>query len=240
MNRSEWMRQSLSALALLACLSACMHQPPSATPPPATPPQAMPPAAPSPAAAPAAEAPAPPSAPPAPAAQAATPAPAAPPSQASRPAVSAPSATPPAPPAKNKPVPPPATAAPGKAPAGAGSTAGSSAATASKPAPAATVAAAPSLDLTSLEQRLRETRAIGVFTKLSLKNQVDDLLTQFRAYHQGQPKPTLAELRAHYELLLLKVVSLLQDGDAPLASAVSSSREAIWVVLTDPKKFAQI
>ena len=131
-------------------------------------------------------------------------------------------------------MPPPAAAAAGKAP--------PASATATKPAPAppAAVAAAPSLDLPSLEQRLRDTRAIGVFTKLSLKNQVDDLLTQFRAYHKGQPKPTLAELRQHYELLLLKVVTLLQDGDAPLASAVSSSREAIWVVLTDPKKFAQI
>jgi hypothetical protein len=138
----------------------------------------------------------------------------------------------------------PAAAASPKAPSGSAGAAGSPAAGTRKPAPApaaaAAAAAVPSLDLAALEQRLRETRAIGVFTKLSLKNQVDDLLTQFRAYHQGQPQPTLPELRQHYELLLLKVVSLLQDGDAPLASAVSSSREAIWVVLTDPKKFAQI
>jgi len=37
-------------------------------------------------------------------------------------------------------------------------------------------AATPALDLKSLEKRLRETTAIGVFTKLALKNQVDDLL----------------------------------------------------------------
>jgi hypothetical protein len=91
-----------------------------------------------------------------------------------------------------------------------------------------------------LEQRLRNTRAIGLFTKLSLKNQVDDLLNEFRAFHRGQSKTTLTELRQTYELLLLKVVSLLQDGDAPLAAEVSSSREAIWGILTDPKKFAQI
>src|SRR5262249_7854586 len=40
--------------------------------------------------------------------------------------------------------------------------------------------AAATLDLRSLEQRLRDTTAIGVFTKLSLKNQVDDLLREFR------------------------------------------------------------
>lgn len=100
--------------------------------------------------------------------------------------------------------------------------------------------AAPALDLTSLEQRLRDTRAIGVFTKLSLKNQVDDLLGRFRAFHHGQSPPTLTELRQRYELLLLKVVSLLQDGDAQLASAISASREAIWAILADPKKFAQV
>jgi hypothetical protein len=99
---------------------------------------------------------------------------------------------------------------------------------------------APTLDLGSLEQRLKETRAIGVFSKLSLKNQVDDLLNQFRAFHQRQAKLSLAELRQRYDLLLLKVLSLLQDGDPPLAAAISTSREAIWGILTDPDKFAKI
>jgi hypothetical protein len=101
-------------------------------------------------------------------------------------------------------------------------------------------AAAPTLDLKGLEQRLRDTHAIGLFTKLSLKNQVDDLLAQFKAFHQGQARNTLEQLRQKYELLLMKVVSLLQDGDPTLASAVLSSREAIWGILTDPKRFAAI
>ena len=132
-------------------------------------------------------------------------------------------------------------------------TAPKTAAVSPAPAPAAAVAAAtaaalppskaagpPPLDLKGLEQRLRDTRAIGLFTKLSLKNQVDDLLAQFKAFHHGQPGLTVAQLRQKYELLLMKVVTLLQDGDPALASAVSSSREAIWEVLTDPQKFAAI
>jgi hypothetical protein len=113
-------------------------------------------------------------------------------------------------------------------------------------APAGTAAreskppAAPPLDLTSLEQRLRDTRAIGVFTKLSLKNQVDDLLAVFRAYHAGRSAVQLPDLRQRYDLLLLKVLSLLQNGDPPLATAVSSSREAIWGILIDPKQFARL
>jgi hypothetical protein len=99
------------------------------------------------------------------------------------------------------------------------------------------VAGSPVLNLNELEQRLRDTRAIGLFTKLSLKNQVDDLLAQFKAFHERSSRITLEQLRQRYELLLMKVVSLLQDGDPRLASAVFSSREAIWVVLTDPKTF---
>jgi hypothetical protein len=79
-----------------------------------------------------------------------------------------------------------------------------------------------------------------VFSKLSLKNQVDDLLDQFRAFHRKQTKASLAELRQKYDLLLLKVLSLLQDGDPPLASAISTSREAIWGILSDPDKFSKI
>lgn len=108
------------------------------------------------------------------------------------------------------------------------------------PAPAPKPVAAPHLDLTELEQRLRDTHAIGVFTKLSLKNQVDDLLTAFRAFHAGHSAIGLPELRQRFDLLLLKVLSLLQDGDLPLAKAVSTSREAIWGVLIDPQQFAKL
>jgi hypothetical protein len=100
--------------------------------------------------------------------------------------------------------------------------------------------ASPTLDLAGLEQRLRDTHAIGVFTKLSLKNQVDDLLDQFRGFYEGQIKVPLAALRQRYELLLLEVVTLLQDADKQLASAITSSREAIWGILADPKTFAKI
>jgi hypothetical protein len=94
--------------------------------------------------------------------------------------------------------------------------------------------------LAGLEQRLRDTRAIGVFTKLALKNEVDDLLDEFRAFHRGQSKKPLADLRQRYDLLLLKVLSLLQDSDPQLAASIAASREAIWSILTDPQKFAKI
>jgi hypothetical protein len=113
------------------------------------------------------------------------------------------------------------------------------AAPAAKAAPVAK-AAAPPLDLKALENELKETRAIGVMTKLSLKNQVDDLLGQFRAFYQGKLKTTLAELRRPFDLLVLKLLALLQDSDPTLAAAIVASREAIWGILSDRTKFASL
>jgi len=110
---------------------------------------------------------------------------------------------------------------------------------AAKAAPVAK-ATAPPLDLKALENELKGTKAIGVMTKLSLKNQVDDLLSQFRAFYQGKLKTTLAELRRPFDLLVLKLLALLQDSDPTLAAAIVASREAIWGILSDRTKFASL
>ena len=115
-----------------------------------------------------------------------------------------------------------------------------SAAPAPKPAPEpATEQASPPLDLKSLEKRLKETSAIGIFTKLALKNQVDDLLDKFRDFYQGRSNASLSQLRQPYEMLIMKALAILQDGDPVLARDILESREAIWKVLTDREKFAQ-
>jgi len=98
----------------------------------------------------------------------------------------------------------------------------------------------PPLDLPSLERQLRETPAIGLFTKIALKNQVDDLVSQFREYHRKPEKSALAGLRQRYDMLLLKLLSLLQDDDPPLAHTIVASRDILWGLLTDPVKFTAI
>jgi hypothetical protein len=136
-----------------------------------------------------------------------------------------------------------AAATPSKAPAKPAATPSAVAPASKSELPAVALArpqAAAPLDLKSLESRLKETQAIGVFTKLTLKNQIDELLDRFRAYYQGKVKISLAELRRSYDMLVLKVLALLQDADPPLASAIASSREAIWGILSNPAKFAAV
>ena len=79
-----------------------------------------------------------------------------------------------------------------------------------------------------------------MLTKLSLKNLVDDLLEQLAAFHEGRGQTPLATLRESYDLLFLKVLSLLQDQDPALARDIAASREALWNLLADPAKFANL
>ena len=144
--------------------------------------------------------------------------------------VSKPPATAAQPPRSPQPAAKPAARAPEKPPAPA--TASSSS--------VAKAPATPALDLNALETRLKETKAIGFFTKITLKNQIDDLLDRFREHYQGPATLTMTDLRRSFDLLIMKVLSLLQDEDQPLASAIVSSREAIWRLLADPKTFATL
>lgn len=95
----------------------------------------------------------------------------------------------------------------------------------------------PPMDVEALEARLRETKAIGLFTKLALKNQIDDLMKQFGEYHQGVKKISINSLRQSYDMLVLKMLAVIQDGDPSLANTILSSREAIWKILSDREKF---
>jgi hypothetical protein len=108
------------------------------------------------------------------------------------------------------------------------------------PAPTARSATPLTLDLNALEAQLEATTAIGVLTKISLRNQVDDLKQKFREYHEGRSVRTITDLRRSYGLLLMKMLSLLQDTDQMLASNIVSSREAIWGLLSDRSKFANL
>lgn len=94
-----------------------------------------------------------------------------------------------------------------------------------------------SLDLASLQTRLRKTKAISLRTKLAVKKESEALLERFRAYHTEHGTATLAELRRSYDSLFRKLYSLLEDGDPPLARDIDRSRAEIWAILADPIRF---
>ena len=104
--------------------------------------------------------------------------------------------------------------------------------------PPSVASPAETLDFTSLVTRLRKTKAMNLRTKVAVKNESNDLLERFRAYHAQHGTTTLADLRRSYDLLFHELNSLLQDADPPLAHDIDRSRAAIWNVLADPRKFS--
>jgi type IV secretory pathway VirB10-like protein len=107
-----------------------------------------------------------------------------------------------------------------------------------EPEPAPGTAREP-LDLDGLAQRLQQSHAIGVFTKLKLKNEFDDLLEDLRALREGRSGATLADLRERYDLLLMKVIALLDGRDTELSHDLLASRDEIWTSLRQHATLAE-
>ena len=135
-------------------------------------------------------------------------------------------------PPKPSPTPPAAPAPPAPAPA-----------PAPEPAPAppapATPAAEAQLSLEDLGARIKATPAIGTFSKLALKNDIDDLVSDLRSYHEAK-KGDLGDLHQRYEALVLKLLALLEDDEPELALALAKSRDDIWSRLVNPVEFAKL
>ncbi len=95
-------------------------------------------------------------------------------------------------------------------------------------------------DIKALVARLRDTSAIGFFTKLALKNQIDDLMDRFRRLHAREEETPLERLRDQFNLLFMKVITLLQDGDPALGQEIARGREILWGKLADPREFVRL
>ena len=106
-------------------------------------------------------------------------------------------------------------------------------------APPAAPPAEPAISLAELGARIKQTPALGTFSKLSLKNDLDDLVDGLRGYHDRK-EGDLEALHQRYEALVLKLMALLEEDEPELALALSRSRERIWNRLVDPVEFAKL
>lgn len=95
-------------------------------------------------------------------------------------------------------------------------------------------------NINELVARLRATKAIGFFTKLALKNEIDDLMDRFRRFHAGEANPPLEKLRDQYNLLFMKVITLVQNDDPELFQEIAKRREILWGKLADPREFGRL
>ena len=106
--------------------------------------------------------------------------------------------------------------------------------------PAAARSDGGALDVATLRVRLRDTPAIGPVTKLRLKSEIEDLVSDLAAFHAGRATETLEGLHARYCDLVLRVIALLKQGDASLAHDLTVSTDQLWATLADPGQFASL
>lgn len=85
-----------------------------------------------------------------------------------------------------------------------------------------------------------EPKAIGLSTKLALKSDIGDLMDSFRRFHSGEPNPPLEQLRDEYNLLFMKVITLVQNEDPELFQEMTRARETLWKKLADPGESARL
>lgn len=95
------------------------------------------------------------------------------------------------------------------------------------------------LNLTQLEDRLKDTKAISPFKKLSLKGEIDGLLEQVRQAHLNGGKAEVTKLRPQYNAMIDKIYGLL-GKDPQLGQDILASKQAIWNLLSDQTQFASL
>ena len=91
-------------------------------------------------------------------------------------------------------------------------------------------------DIDVLIERVKETNAIGFITKLSLKNQLDDLLEHAEDVNENPTAEDVEQIEAEFDGLLLKTVTLLNNGeDFTLAEDIFQARDQLWESIMENK-----
>ncbi|MDQ6995876.1 MAG: hypothetical protein Q9M82_00265 [Mariprofundus sp.] len=92
-----------------------------------------------------------------------------------------------------------------------------------------------SVDFNILKERLKNTDAIGFFTKLAIRNDIVDLMDKIKKYRKkAKLKVKMNEIRSSFDGLLLKIIALL-EGDPNLSRDLYVGRESIWESLLEVK-----
>ena len=96
------------------------------------------------------------------------------------------------------------------------------------------------VDFETLEKKIRKTNAIGVMAKLKLSSDIKKLLADIKAFHAGNTTLTLEQQREQYDLLYMKVVSLVQEKDPELYNQLCSAWDPVWVALQDESNLEKV
>lgn len=94
-------------------------------------------------------------------------------------------------------------------------------------------------DLDNLRARIRKSKAVGPLTKLKLRGEIKALLKKLELYHSGKGHSNINQLNERFDLLYMKVVSLVQEKDPDLHRQLCNSWEPLRRSLQSPSYFSR-
>lgn len=95
-------------------------------------------------------------------------------------------------------------------------------------------------DFGALETKIRNTDAIDLFSKISLKYEISSLIDEMARSHETKNAAGFTKQRERFEKLVDRTVIMLRKGDISFAKEVEDSREALWQILNSPEKLLAI
>jgi len=96
------------------------------------------------------------------------------------------------------------------------------------------------IDFETLEKKITETNSMGLMTKLKLKSDINKLLAELKTFHAGNSPLTQEQHREQYDLLYMKVVSLVQEKDPDLYHQLCNAWDPIWASLQDKHNLEKV
>ena len=102
-------------------------------------------------------------------------------------------------------------------------------------APAPVAPSCATIDMKQLLKRIRDTRAMSMFTKMLLLPELEALAAEFKeARAAGMQADRVAEIRRKYEALLGRTARKIREGgDTQLASDMECNRDRAWGMLLE-------
>jgi len=83
-------------------------------------------------------------------------------------------------------------------------------------------------DLDTLQGQLKSTKAVGNMTKLKLRGEINTVLARINAFYAGKSKFSLDQISEQFDLLYMKIVSIVADKDADLHRQLCNSWDSVW------------
>jgi hypothetical protein len=93
------------------------------------------------------------------------------------------------------------------------------------------------IDIDKIKILLGEAKGIGLVAKLKLRGHLTAFTEEFYKFHQGTSQKTLAQLRAEFDALHRRIVTLLTPKNPQLSVHFERSRRALWSAYSDHQSF---